>query len=51
MAAVIEAFLPLTELERAAFVHRLRPPIANRVGAVVGEIRPVAGLAEMLRAS
>ncbi len=51
MAAVIEAFLPLTETERATFAHRLRPTIANRVGAIVGEIRPVPELAAMLRAS
>ncbi len=49
MAAVIEAFLPPTEAERTAFAHRLRPPIDNRAGAVVGEVRPVPELAAMLR--
>lgn len=49
MAAAIEAFLPLSEAERAAFAHRLRPPIMSRVGVKVGEIRPISGIAETLR--
>jgi L-asparaginase II len=49
MAAVIDALLPLTEAERAAFAHRLRPPIMTRVGVKVGELRPVDGLMTMLR--
>jgi L-asparaginase II len=50
MAAVIEALLPLNDSERAAFADRLRPPVATRSGVKVGEVRPVAGLVEKLRA-
>jgi L-asparaginase II len=49
MAAVIEAFLPMTDRERARFADRLAPPVQSRRGAKVGEIRPVAGLVESLR--
>lgn len=51
MAAVIEAFLPLSPSERAAFAQRLLPSIRSRAGARVGEIRPVAGLVDRLRSS
>ena len=49
MAAVIEAFLPLSDQERAAFAERLAPTVNTRTGAKVGEIRPVDGLVTMLR--
>jgi L-asparaginase II len=49
MAAVIDAFLPLTDSERATFANRLAPPVTTRIGVKVGEIRPVAGLVAALR--
>jgi L-asparaginase II len=49
MAAVIEAFLPLSEAERQRLAGRLSPPILNRRGVQVGAIRAVAGLLESLR--
>ena len=49
MAAAIEAFLPLSETERAAFAARLAPPVTSRRGVKVGEVRPVAGLVAALR--
>jgi L-asparaginase II len=49
MAAVIEAFLPMSAAERAGYADRLRPPILSRVGARVGEVRPVAELVGSLR--
>jgi L-asparaginase II len=49
MAAVIEAFLPMSAAERAGYADRLRPSILSRVGARVGEVRPVAELAGSLR--
>jgi L-asparaginase II len=50
MAAAIEAFLKPTEEENAAFADRLIVPILSRAGREVGEVRPVAGLVEALRA-
>jgi L-asparaginase II len=47
LSAVITALLPLNETERAAL--RLTVPIDDRNGVRVGEIRPVAGLAALLR--
>jgi len=49
MAAVVDALLPMSDAERALFAARLTPPIESRVGRKVGEIRPVAGLAESIR--
>jgi hypothetical protein len=49
MAAVIEAFLPMSAAERAGYADRLRPPILSRVGVRVGEVRPVAELVGSLR--
>jgi L-asparaginase II len=49
MAAIIDAFLPMSEAERAAYADRLHPPILSRVGARVGEVRPVAELVASLR--
>lgn len=49
MAAVIEAFLPLSESERAAFAGRLAPKVTTRTGVKIGEVRPVAGLVAALR--
>jgi L-asparaginase II len=49
MAAVIEAFLPMSDAERAAFAARLTPAILTRRGVRVGEVRPVAGLVDRLR--
>ena len=49
MAAVIEAFLPMSGAERARLADRLSPPILSRRGALVGAVRPVAGLVESLR--
>lgn len=49
MAAVIDAFLPLTESEHAHFADRLAPSINTRTGTKVGEVRPVAGLVAALR--
>jgi L-asparaginase II len=49
VAAVIEAFLPMTDPERERFADRLAPPVTTRTGAKVGEIRPVAGLVAALR--
>ncbi len=49
MAAVIDAFLPMDDGERSAFAGRLAPPVTSRKGAVVGAVRPVAGLVESLR--
>jgi L-asparaginase II len=51
IAAVIEAFLPLSDSDRTAFAPRLAPSVTTRAGVKVGEIRPVAGLVEALRAS
>jgi hypothetical protein len=51
MAAAIEAFLPLSVAERAAFAGRLAPSVSTRAGVRVGEVRPVDGLAATLRAS
>jgi L-asparaginase II len=51
MAAVIAAFLPMSDVEQAAFAARLRPPVLTRNGASTGEIRPVPGLAEVLAAA
>jgi L-asparaginase II len=49
MAAVIDAFVPMSESERSAFAARLAPVVMSRAGKNVGEIRPVAGLVESLR--
>ena len=49
MAAVIDAFVAMSPAERDGLAHRLSPPIENRKGAVVGAVRPVAGLVESLR--
>jgi len=51
MVSVIEAFLPLSDAERAAFAGRLAPSVSTRAGVRVGEVRPVAGLVAALRAS
>jgi L-asparaginase II len=50
MAAVIDALLPLNAGEREAFADRLTPPILNRAGAKVGEIRMADGVGAMLAA-
>jgi L-asparaginase II len=47
LSAVIAALLPMNETERAAL--RLTVPIDDRNGMRVGEVRPVAELAAMLR--
>ena len=47
MAAIIEALLP-GEATLAALGNYRRPPIMDRNGARVGELRPVDGLVEML---
>lgn len=49
MAAVIDALLPMSDDERAAFGQRLVRPVLSRRDKPVGEIRPVAGLVEALR--
>ena len=49
MAAVIEAFVPMSEAERERLGARLSPPLLSRRGARVGAVRPVAGLVESLR--
>ncbi len=49
MAAVLEAFVPMSEAERATLADRLSPPILSRRGVTVGAVRPVAGLVELLR--
>jgi L-asparaginase II len=48
MAAAIDALLQLTDAERTGFAHRLAPPVMNRRGLKVGEIRLAAGVAEAL---
>lgn len=50
MAAVLAALLPMTAAERALFGERLVRPVESRVGVKVGEIRPVAGLVDAIRA-
>ncbi len=47
MAAVISAFVPMAGDEPEGIADRL--PVLSRAGASVGEIRTVAGLAELLR--
>ena len=49
MAAVIEAFVPLSGADRQRLAGRLSPPILNRRGVQVGAVRPVAALVESLR--
>jgi L-asparaginase II len=49
IAAVLAAFLPMSDAERDLFADRLARPIDSRLGAKVGEIRPVAGLVEAIR--
>lgn len=49
MATVMDALLRFTEAERAAFAHRLSPPVMTRAGVKVGELRPVDGLMATLR--
>ena len=49
MAAVVDAFVSLTDDERKRFTPRLAPPIQSRKGAKVGEISPVDGLVRALR--
>ena len=49
MAAVIDAFVPLSAAERERLADRLSPRILSRRGAPVGAVRPVAGLVESLR--
>ena len=49
MAAVIDAFVPMSEGERERLAGRLSPAILSRRGATVGAIRPVAGLVESIR--
>jgi L-asparaginase II len=48
-AAVIAALLPMTDAEGNLLGARLSPPVENRLGKKVGEIRPVAGLVESIR--
>jgi L-asparaginase II len=50
IAAVLAAFLPRTAAERDIFGGHLWRPIESRIGVKVGEIRPVAGLVEAIRA-
>ncbi|HVZ15187.1 MAG TPA: asparaginase [Bauldia sp.] len=50
MATVIETLLPGEETKAGLGNYR-RPPILDRNGAKVGELRPVDGLAEMLGAA
>jgi L-asparaginase II len=49
VAAVLAAFLPMTEPERGLFSARLARPVESRLGEKVGEIRPVAGLVEAIQ--
>ncbi len=49
MAAVIDALVPMSAEERGRMAPRLSPPILSRRGAMVGAVRPVAGLVESLR--
>lgn len=49
LAAVIDAFLPMSASERESFAARLRPVVATRRGEKAGEISPVAELVESLR--
>ena len=49
VAAVIDAFLSMTESECVRFADRLAPPIMTRRGVKVGEVRPVDGLVAALR--
>ncbi len=49
MAAVIDAFVPMSPAERERLAGRLSPPILSRRGVQVGAVRPVAGLVESLR--
>jgi hypothetical protein len=39
----------MSAAEREGYADRLRPPILSRVGARVGEVRPVAELVAALR--
>jgi L-asparaginase II len=50
MAAVIDAFLTPDTAERARFANLLAHPVLSRKGVKVGEVRPVGGLVEALRA-
>jgi L-asparaginase II len=49
MAAVIDAFVPMSPAERERLAPRLSPPVLSRKGVQVGAVRPVAGLVESLR--
>ncbi len=49
MAAVIDAFIPMSAAERNRLAPRLLPPVVSRRGVTVGAIRPVARLVESLR--
>jgi L-asparaginase II len=51
MAAVIAELLALDEAERRAFADRLAPPILNRRGMKVGEIRLAEGVGAELQAA
>jgi L-asparaginase II len=50
MAAVIDAVLMPYGADRAGFAHLLAHPVLSRKGVKVGEVRPVGGLVEALRA-
>jgi hypothetical protein len=50
MAAVIDAFLTPDTAERARFANSLAHPVLSRKGVKAGEVRPVGGLVEALRA-
>jgi L-asparaginase II len=50
MAVAIASLLPMSEPERAQFADRMTPTVESRKGRKVGEIRPVAGLVESIRA-
>jgi L-asparaginase II len=49
LAAVMEVLLPMDERERAIVAAWRTAVIASRTGTPVGEIRPVAGLADALK--
>ena len=49
MAAVIASRLtPSDDVARTAFARWLAPPVRNRRGVAVGEIKPTAGLLDAL---
>lgn len=49
MAAIVAAMLGADAAMTPAMRHRLTPPVKNRRGVTVGEVRPVSGLIETIR--